>query len=275
MQFLNRTLTFRNVTAPEVPVFVPPPRRLTQRLAPFLTLGLLLLGWQLISTLALVPEFLIPSPLAVLDQFVEVIRDGRLAQHTLVTLGEVMSGLVVGVFVGVGLGYLIARIPLLEDLLSPLIVSLQSTPVVAYAPLLVIWFGSGPTGKTITSALIVFFPMLMNTVVGIRSVPRSLRDLMLVSRASRWQTLTKLEIPAALPILLTGLKTAATLSVVGAVVGEYINASAGLGFMINLARSQFDTPLVFVGMITLSLMARLLYSAVAMLERRLLAWKRL
>jgi NitT/TauT family transport system permease protein len=275
MQFLNRTLIFRNFTAPEVPAFVAPERRLIRRVAPFLTITLILIAWQLVTTFELVEDFLIPPPIAVLDQFVEVIEDGRLAQHTVVTLGEVISGLIVGVLVGVSLGYLIARLPLLEDLLSPLIVSLQSTPVVAYAPLLVIWFGSGPTGKTITSALIVFFPMLMNTVVGIRSVPGSLRDLMLVSRASHWQTLTKLEIPAALPILLTGLKTAATLSVVGAVVGEYINASAGLGFMINLARSQFDTPLVFVGMITLSVMARLLYSAVALLERRLLAWKRL
>ncbi|MBC8171315.1 MAG: ABC transporter permease [Anaerolineae bacterium] len=273
MQFLSRTLMFRNSARLETPIFAPPERRVIQRLAPFLTVLLILIAWQLVSTLALVPDFLIPAPLTVFDQFVEVIADGRLAEHTLVTLGEVVSGLIVGVLVGVTLGYLIARLPLLEDLLSPLIVSLQSTPVVAYAPLLVIWFGSGPTGKMITSALIVFFPMLMNTVVGIRSVPRNLRDLMLVARASRWQTLTRLEIPAALPILLTGLKTAATLSVVGAVVGEYINASAGLGFMINQARSQFDTPLVFVGMITLSVMARLLYSTVALLERRLLAWK--
>ncbi|HEX2620802.1 MAG TPA: ABC transporter permease, partial [Phototrophicaceae bacterium] len=215
-----------------------------------------------------------PSPIQVFDQFIEVLNDGRLWQHTSVTLREVMSGLVVGVSIGMTLGYLIARIPLLDDILSPLIVSLQSTPVVAYAPLLVIWFGSGPTGKTITSALIVFFPMLMNTVVGIRNVPTNLRDLMHISGASKWQTLIKLEIPAALPILMTGLKTGASLAVIGAVVGEFINASAGLGFMITVARSQFDTPLVFVGVITLTFIARLIYGAIAMLEYRLLAWKR-
>lgn len=244
-----------------------------RRIAPLYSLLMVVAVWQLISFLELIPSFLVPSPGVVAQQFLEVMRDGRLVQHTVVTLSEVVPGLMIGVAIGVILGYLIARIPLADELFSPLIVALQSTPVVAYAPLLVIWFGSGTTSKVITCALIVFFPMLMNTVVGIHSVPTGLRDLMRVSQATRWQTFTTLEIPAAMPVLLTGLKTSATLSVIGAVVGEFIYSSAGLGFMISVARGQFDTPLVFVGVIMLAVIARMLYGLTTLLERYLLKWK--
>lgn len=249
-------------------------RSLIRRLAPWITLLAVLLAWQSAADARVLPAALLPTPQAVAERFMRVAGDGRLWIHVQATLFEVLAGLGVGVTLAVALGYAIAHNPLLEDFLSPLIVGLQSTPVVAYAPLLVIWFGSGPTSKIITCALIVFFPMLMNTVVGIRNVPQSLHDLMRISQASRWQTFTKLEVPAALPVLLTGLKTAATLAVIGAVVGEFINAQAGVGLMIVIARSQYDTALVYVGVIVLAVIARALYGAVALLERRLLAWQR-
>lgn len=244
-----------------------------RQVAPLITLGVILAVWQGVVLLNLYPAFIIPSPLAVAQKLVQVIQDGRLWLHTSTTLVAVLSGLVAGVGVGLVLGYVIAKSPLMEDLLSPIVVAFQSTPIVAYAPLLVIWFGNGGTSKVFTSALIVFFPMLMNTIVGIRNVPPSLGDLMRVLRANRWQTFTKLEVPAALPVLLTGLKTSATLAVIGAVVGEYISANAGLGFMINLARNQYDTALVITGVLTLALIARALYGTVAFVERRVLAWQ--
>jgi NitT/TauT family transport system permease protein len=210
----------------------------------------------------------------VLAKFFKVLGDGTLWLHTRTTLIEVMIGLALGLSIGTTLGYAIAKNRLLEDLLTPIIVAFQSTPIVAYAPLLIIWFGSGMESKIITSTLIVFFPMLMNTVVGIRNVPADLRDLMRVSQASPWQTFQYLELPAAMPVLLTGLKTSATLAVIGAVVGEFIVANAGLGFWINLARQQYDTPLVYVAVMTLALMAGSLYVAVTYMERRLLAWQR-
>jgi NitT/TauT family transport system permease protein len=224
--------------------------------------------------LELYPAFIIPPPVAVLEKLAEVLRDGRLWLHTSTTLVEIFGGLTVGVLLGLVLGYLIAKNRTLEDMLSPLIVTLQSTPVVAYAPLLVIWFGSGPSSKILTCALIVFFPVLMSVVVGIRNTPASLRDLMRSLQASRWQVLTRLEIPSAMPVLLNGLKTSATLAVIGAVVGEFVSANAGLGFLINLARNQYDTPLVIVAVFTLALIARTLYGAVALLERRALAWQK-
>lgn len=245
-----------------------------RRVAPLLTLLLVLVAWQIIFSLNLYPPFIIPSPVVVLNKAILVIGDGSLLYHTGVTFWNVLAGLVVGLVLAVTLGYAIAKTPILEEFLSPVIVAVQSAPVVAYAPLLVIWFGSGPTSKIVTGALIVFFPMLMNTIVGIRTVPTPLRDLMRSMQATRWQTFTKLEVPAAMPVLISGLKISATLAVIGAVVGEFVSANAGLGFLINLARSQYDTPLVLISVITLTLIARVLYSVVSLLERYMLSWQR-
>lgn len=236
-------------------------------------LGILAL-WQLVVVMGIYPTFIIPAPLEVLNKFIDVVRDGTLFVHIGATLSSVLVGLLIGVLSAIALGYAVEKTPILEDALSPFIVAVQSTPVVAYAPLLVIWFGSGPTSKIVTSALIVFFPMLMNTIVGLRGVSPALRDLMHSLEASRWQMFVHLELPAAMPVLLGGLKISATLAVIGAVVGEFVSASAGLGYLINLGRSQYDTPLVIVAVLTLTGIARLLYGLVAMLEGRLLVWQR-
>ena len=254
----------------------PPKKRMvTFRFMWVISLFLVLALWQLVTTLKLIKPFLLPPPIDVLEEFARVINNGDLWKHTSVTLGQVIPGLSIGVLLGVILGVLIAKNRLLEALLAPIVVAFQSVPVVAYAPLLVVWFGSGGQSKIITCALIVFFPMLMNTVTGIRNVPREWREVMRVYRANRWQTFRKLELPAAMPILLTGLKTSATLAVIGSVVGEFIVANAGLGMFINLARTQYNTPLVFVCAISMALMAGGLYGLVSILERRLLAWRSL
>ena len=249
-------------------------RPLLRRAAPAAIFLAVLALWQLVTALKIYPAFIIPPPLSVAAKFQEVLLDGRLWAHTQVTLSAVLAGLVIGLSVGVVLGYAIAKSPLLEHVLAPVIIALQSTPIVAYAPLLVIWFGSGTTSKVVTSALIVFFPTLMNTVVGIRTVPQPLRDLMRSQRATPWQTFLLLEVPAAMPVLISGLKISATLAVIGAVVGEFISAQAGLGFLITFARNQYDTPLVLVSVIMLAVIARTLYGMVSLLERRVLSWQR-
>jgi NitT/TauT family transport system permease protein len=146
------------------------------------------------------------------------------------------------------------------------LVASQAVPTVAIAPLLVIWFGPGISSKVLICALIVFFPVLVNTVVGLRAVPENLRDLMRSLQAGHLQTLRLLELPAALPVLLGGLRIGAALSVIGAVVGELVGANRGLGFLINVGRGQYDTALVFVGVFTLVGMALALYGAVLLLE---------
>lgn len=241
--------------------------------APWAALALIVLAWELVTRLQIYPAFIVPPPAAVWEKFAQVLGDGRLWLHTSTTLGEIALGLLFGVPVGVALGYLLAKSEIVEAALSPVILAAQSTPVVAYAPILVIWFGTGVTSKVFICALIVFFPMLMNTMVGIRSTPVEQRELMRSLQASRLHTFIKLEVPAALPVLLGGLKISATLAVIGAVVGEFISANAGLGFWIKLARDQYDTALVIVAVLTLAALARLMYGGIALLERRLLHWR--
>jgi len=230
--------------------------------------------WEVAIRLGNFPSFILPSPQQVWSRLLQVLADGSLLRHITYTLGEVVAGLAIGIITATVLGYLLAKSPAVERLLSPYIVASQSVPIVAIAPLLVIWFGSGLLSKVLISALIVFFPVLVNTMVGLRSVPEDLHDLMRSLLATRWQTLTMLEMPSALPVFLGGLRIGATLAVIGAVVGEFVGADRGLGFLINRARGQYDTALVFVAVITLVLLALSLYGSVLMLEKRLLAWQR-
>jgi len=255
------------------PATVRQPRRwLRAGLIP-LSIIIAILAWWLLARLSGLPPFMLPSPGLVLDRFWQVLQDGTLLRNTWVTLYEVLIGMTVGVIAASGLGYLLAKSPVVERLLSPYVVASQAVPIVAIAPLLVIWFGPGLLSKVMITALIVFFPVLVNTVVGLHSVPDDLRDLLRSLLASPWQTFIKLEAPAALPIFLGGLRIGATLSVIGAVVGEFVGADHGLGFMINRARGQYDTALVFVTVITLIMMALALYGAVVFAERRLLSWQ--
>jgi NitT/TauT family transport system permease protein len=235
-------------------------------------LAIALAVWQVLTMTDLVPSFLLPSPSAVASRFVRGWSDASLARHTLVTLSEVLAGLLLGVLAAALLGYSVAKSAAVERLLSPYIVASQAIPIVAIAPLLVIWFGPGRISKVLIAALIVFFPVLVNTVVGVRSVPQDLRELMRSLRATRWQTFSRLEIPAALPVLLGGLKIGATLSVIGAVVGEFVGADEGLGFLVSVGRGLYDTALVFVAVFLLIGMALALYGLVAWVERRV-AWR--
>ncbi len=237
------------------------------------SLILALLVWHLIARLGRFPPYLLPAPDLVWARLWQSALSGRLIYHSGVTLAEVIAGLVVGVSAASSLGYLLARSPAIERLLAPYIVASQSVPVVAIAPLLVIWFGPGLLSKVLICALIVFFPVLINTVVGLRNVPEDLHDLMRSLQTTRWQTFKLLEVPAALPVFLGGLRIGATLAVIGAVVGEFVGADRGLGFLISIGRGQYDTALVFVAVFTLVSMAMALYGLVVLLENHLLSWQ--
>jgi NitT/TauT family transport system permease protein len=245
-----------------------------RRLIPIAVAFAVCLGsWQAAAMLAGLPPFILPGPAQVIERLARVISDGSLLRNTLYTLAEVVAGMGLGVGAAVLLGYLLSKSRLAEEILSPYIVATQAIPVVAIAPLMFIWLGSGIAAKVLICALIVFFPVLVNTVVGMRSVSANLRELMRSLDATGWQNFRHLELPAALPILLGGLKIGATLSVIGAVVGEFIAPDRGLGFVISVARGQYDTALVFVGVFTLVGMALALYGLVAWAERRFLAWR--
>jgi NitT/TauT family transport system permease protein len=232
-----------------------------------------LLGWWLLAHFAGLPAFILPTPEQVAARLWKSLQDGSLLLHTASTLLEVVLGLLAGTIAAVTLGYAIAKSRLFEKFVSPYLVASQAIPIVAIAPLLVIWFGPGIFSKVLICGLIVFFPVLVNTVVGVRAVPGAYHDLMQSLHASRGQILRMLEVPSALPVLLGGLRIGATLSVIGAVVGELVGADKGLGFLVNVGRGQYDTALVFVAVFTLVGMALAIYGLVSLAERRLLRWQ--
>lgn len=246
--------------------FHPDARRLGLALIPA-ALGLAVLAWWALARWGGLPAFILPPPDAVARRFGLSLADGSLLRHTAATLSEVLLGLLAGSLAATFTGYWLARYRWLENLLSPYLVAFQAVPVVAIAPLIIIWFPRGLFAKVLICALTVFFPVLVNTIVGLRAVPENLRDLLRALHASRAQTLRYLEIPAALPVFLGGLRIGAALSVIGAVVGEFVGAERGLGFLINVGRGQFDTALVFVAVFTLILLAVTLYGAVFLAEK--------
>jgi NitT/TauT family transport system permease protein len=243
-------------------------------LFPPLAVVLFLAVWALIVRLGGYPPYILPSPGRVYAKLTTALQDGLLWRHTRITLTEVLGGLALGLSTATVLGYLMAKSRSLERLLSPYVVASQAIPIVALAPLLVIWFGTDMLSKVLVCALTIFFPMLVNTMVGVRAVDPDLAALMRSLRATRWQTFAMLEVPAALPVLLGGLKVSVTLSVIGAVVGEFVAADRGLGFLINVARGNFDTPLMFVALLTLVVIALLLYVTIILLETLLLHRRR-
>ena len=249
---------------------LPAPSRRYEALS--IAVGLAL--WWAVARLSGLPPFILPTPGQVLRRGWDALQSGLLLRHTWVTLQEVLVGLSLGVLLGAPLGYALAKSRRLERIFAPYIVASQAVPVVAIAPLLIIWFGPGMQSKVLITVLITFFPLLMNTLVGVRSVPEEMYHLLCSLGARRWQVLRYLEIPAALPMFFSGLRIAATLSVVGAVVGEFIAAREGLGLLINEARGRYDTALVFVGVLTLMVLALGLYAAVRYAEKRLLTWQR-
>ena len=232
-------------------------------------LGFVLL-WQAVVIVSGFPPFILPSPLAVGERFVSAWTDGTMWPHVATTLVEVALGFAVGAGSAVVVGYTLARSSVVERLLSPYLVAAQATPILALAPLIALWFGPGLVGKVVICALIVFFPVAVATMVGIRSVDARLLELGRSLRATRRQVLTTLEIPAALPSILGGIRVGVTLAVVGAIVGEWAGAEKGLGVLINLARgSLFDIPLMFATLMTIALVGIVLYLVVVLVERRL------
>ena len=238
------------------------------------SVGVVLVGWQLLVMVGDFPPFILPSPADVARQAQIVLADGRLVHHSAVTISEIVPALILGVAIALPLGYLLAKSPLAEKLLSPYLVASQAIPIIAIAPLLTIWISSTYWARVTVAVLVVFFPILVNSITGLRSVPGEYYELMHSLQATRGQIFRKLEIPAAMPVLLAGLKVGATLAVIGTLVGEFVQPrNAGLGFMLVTARYQFKTDLVFVVLITLAVIALTLYGLVALLERRMLRWQ--
>jgi ABC-type nitrate/sulfonate/bicarbonate transport system permease component len=245
---------------------------MTRWLLATVLLGLFVLAWQGVASLESVDDLLVASPVetaeALYDDF------GLLSDNALVTLVEVLLGLAVAVPLGVLLAVGMHLVRPLRDAAYPLLVGSQAIPIVVLAPIFVLAFDYGMGPKIAIVALICFLPVTVNLLDGLRSVPPELLKLMRSLGASRLRSLRSVELPAALPHLFSGLKIAATVSVIGAVFGEWAGAEDGLGRLVLLANNQLETPRVYAGTVLLTLMAVGLFLAVVAAERLACPWNR-
>ncbi len=245
-------------------------RRLRDLLPVLAVAAAFLLAWKLLVVIGRYPTFVLPAPEVVAGRLVAAWRDGIIEPHLVTTLTEILLGFAIGSGLAVLTGYALARSRLAERLLSPYLVAAQATPILALAPLIALWFGTGLLSKVIICALIVFFPIAVATMVGVRSVDTQLLEVGRVFRATPLQVLTRLEIPGALPSIFGGIRVGATLAVIGAIIGEWAGGESGLGVLINLARgSLFDTPLLFATLVTIAALGVALYWLILLVERRL------
>lgn len=243
---------------------------MTARLPSFLLLVVLLTGWEAWCRLGGLSPLVLPPPSSVLATLWSEIATGRLWPHLSMTAAEMALGLGIGAIVGLGTGILLAEFPALSRLLRPYVLASQLVPKLALGPLFIIWFGFGMTPTVVITALICFFPLMENTLTGIGEVDAPRRELFRMLGAGRLQTLLRLKLPAALPVIMAGLRVAVVLALVGAVVGEFIGGRIGLGASIIAAQSVMDSSLIFALFIVITALGMLLYEAVRLIERRVL-----
>jgi putative hydroxymethylpyrimidine transport system permease protein len=244
----------------------------TRAIGPLALLAIGLLFWQWRVHANHTPSWFLPSPRLIGSTLI----DDRhlLLDNAWVTLKEVLAGFAIAVILGVLLAILIHGSRILERALYPIVISSQAIPLIALAPLLLVWFGYGPTPKIIVTTLIAFFPITVSTVDGLNSADRETLDLLRTFGASRLRRFWMVNVPSALPGFFSGARIGVAVAVIGAVFGEYVGAHSGLGYLINVSSARLRTDRVFAAITLLAVMAILLFTAVALLEYRLLRWRR-
>jgi NitT/TauT family transport system permease protein len=233
---------------------------------------LVIAAWHFAVVLLQVSPLIFPGPLAVASALIELIQSGEIAKHLGVTLYEILAGFAFGSIFGLVLGALIGQSTLLEAVLYPYVVAFQTVPKVAVAPLFVLWFGFDTTSKVVITATIVFFPVLANTIVGLKSAPRDQIELMKAFTASPWHVFRMVRLPHSLPFIFAGLDIGIVLAVIGAIVGEFVGAQAGLGYLILQRNFSMDAAGMFAILVVLSVIGLALHSIVKVIARRVIFW---
>lgn len=264
------------------PVSIDPGPSLGQRIArsrwlslwttPLLLVTVLVI-WETYVNVTGISRFVLPAPTQIGSVFVEQVTDPFVWRvHVWTTFYEVMFGLGLAIVLGVGLGFAIGKSPVVDRILRPFIVATQVVPKVALVPLFILWFGFGPASKVVISALLAFFPLLINTAFGVRSVPSSMHDLMETLGASRWARFWKVEFPHTLAYILAGMELAVVQATIGAIVGEYLGGDRGLGrYAVNL-QNQLQVDRLFGAILLMTIFGFLLYSVVMGTRRLLIPW---
>lgn len=216
---------------------------------------------------------LVSQPIEIARGIVDVLTTGVIWQHFDATIKEMAAGYVIGAITGVALGFLCGRIKLLGDILNPYIALFNGIPKVALAPVFVIWFGIGLMSKIAIILTMVFFVVFINTFAGLRSVNEDYVAIVRIMGASGWQVVREVFLPATLPFIMVGLRAGIPFSVIGAVVGEFIASTKGLGYFINYNQGTYDTNGIFVGVTILALLVVALDALLSLVEKRLLKWR--
>jgi NitT/TauT family transport system permease protein len=237
---------------------------------PTLGIVLLLAAWHVYVLEFKVSIAVLPTPAQVLEAFIG--RRDLLLSEGWVTLKECLYGFALAFALGVPLAVAVANSRTLNQMFYPLLIATQSVPKVALAPIVLVWLGTGLESKLAIAWMVAFFPIVVDTATGLRATPPDLLELAHSLRASRLQVFMKVQFPAALPFVLSGAKVAVTLAVIGAVIGEFVGSTEGLGNLLLVANSQVNTPLAFAALVALALLGIVLYGAVALLEAALAPW---
>jgi NitT/TauT family transport system permease protein len=240
---------------------------MSRALAP-LAFGLaILLVWQATVRLFQIPDYLLPAPTEILATV-----DGSLAEQFAVTFVEALVGFLIASVLAFVIATLFVRFHTLEDGLFPIAIAVKTTPIVAIAPLLVIWLGTGWWSKIVAAILICFFPVLVNTVKGLKAADLEYRELFETLGATRAQEFRKLRVPYCLPYLFSALKISSSLAVVGAIVGEFVGATQGLGYLIIISSSHLETATLFSAILAAAFAGIMMFYAIGFAERRLIFW---
>jgi NitT/TauT family transport system permease protein len=241
-----------------------------RKLTPFAGILAFLLAWQIFVVAWKMPPYLLPSPVAIAQTFVSELPE--LMRHGWVTIYEMLAGYALAVGVAIPLAIAITSSARFNEFVMPTMLFFQIVPKVAIAPLFLVWFGVGPTPKILVAFLISFFPIVIDAAVGLRSMSPEMADLARSMGASRLQVFTRFRLPTSLPYLFSGLKVAATLAIAGTVVGEFVGADKGLGYLLLVTNSNMQTALMFATIVALTIIGLVFYYLVELIEGLLIPW---
>lgn len=237
---------------------------------PVAAILLVFVAWELFVLLAGMPRFMLVGPIETFTYIIN--RPDIVLNHGLITASETLGGFAIGASLGLVVAILIVYSSFLKTTIYPLIIASQVVPKVAIAPFIVLWLGQGPFPKMVVASILAFFPVLVNTALGMESVQREMLDLAKSLKTGPVKIFTKIRVPNALPLIFAGLKVGAILAVIGAIVGEYIAGSVGLGYMIIIATDNRNLAFLFAGVLASIFLSMVLFAGISLLERRMIPW---
>lgn len=248
-------------------------QNISDRLIPFIFVLVVLILWELIVNLGLVERYILPSPTDIIAALIDNRAD--LIKHTAVTFFEGLSGLAVAIFLSLVMAVIMDLFPIVKKAIYPVLVMSQTVPIIVIAPLLAMWFGFGIAPKIFVVVLVCFFPITVNLIEGLQGVDGELINLVRSMGATKSQIFTKIKFPSALPYFFSGLKMAATYSIMGAVIGEWLGGKSGLGVYMLRARHAFALDLVFASIVVIVIVSIALFYSITVVQRLVMPWEKL